>query len=292
MYWFLLVAGLPCGQVAAPSPTNPPRLLQSPAPADDGEPADDPDIGDVSGLSEVLEALIRTHLPNHYQDQKQWGKTKEVWSGVKVSLDGLRIDSERRHKRVNHGNWKRYRIDLRQPNEQLPLEVANVHETETHRLHFDITTTAPVHVWGEVAKWERGVKLGSISGEADAVVRFRGGFDLGIEFDTSKFPPDVVLRPSVTEAKIEMVSFRLQRLSHLDGPLVKHLGEGLRGVLDNKLERTNATLVAKLNHQIAKKRDKLRWSSSDWMQKKLGLASKEGLNTPRDDATTPTSLGK
>ncbi len=245
--------------VEAQQPTLPPA---------ESEP--DVDLSHVSGLSSVLEALIRAHLPNHYEDKKHWGKTKEVWSGVKVSLDGLRIDSERRLKRVNHGQWKRYRIDLTQPNERLALSVENVHETDAHRLHFDIVTNVPLHVLGEIAQWERGVKLASLSSEADATVRFQTGVDLAIEFDTRKLPPDVILRPTVTEARVQLLTFRLRRLGQFDGPLMKPLGQGLREVLEEKIEDTNANLVAKLNRQIAKKQDKLRLSAADWLERKFG----------------------
>lgn len=289
MTWLIVAWGLVCGQVdappavgGAPTPARSPRseqVIEAPEIGSVASSADGPedaaadaadDAANLAGLDDMIESLIRTHLPNRYEETKHWGKTKEVWSGVKVSLDGLRVDSERRLKRVNHGQWKRYRVDLLQPNEHLPLRVENVHETDAHRLHFDLVTTAPLHVTGEIAQWERGVKLGSLSSEADAIVRFRGGIDLGVEFDTKQFPPDVVLRPQVTEAHVELAAFRLRRVGQLEGPLMKPLGQGLREVLEEKLEDTNATLVAKLNRQIAKKQDKLRLSAADWWRRKFG----------------------
>lgn len=288
MNWLLLGCSLLLGQTDQPLDPFPPAFPAPPSAAGTprsvevidvqeksglpptGEPDDDVDLSGVAGLSGVLEALIRAHLPNHYENSKQWGKTKEVWSGVKFSRDGLRIDSQARHKLVNHGQWKRYHIDLTQPNDRLELAVDNVRETDAHQLHFEVTTRVPLHVRGEIAHWERGVKLGSLSSEAEALVHFQVGIDLGVEFDTKKLPPDVILRPVVTDARVQLAAFRLRRVGQFDGPLMKPLGQGLREVLDEKLEDTNANLVAKLNRQIAKKQDKLRLSAADWLAKKFG----------------------
>lgn len=232
--------------------------------------ADDVDLGDLSGLSGVLEALIRTHLPHEYESRKEWGKTKEVWSGVKVSLDGLRIDSERKRKRVNHGQWNRYRIELARPGERLALSVGDVRESDEHRLQFELSALAPLKVFTQVQQWERGVKLASVSSEAGAIVRFYGRFELGLEFDASKLPPDVILKPVVKEARVELVDLKLRRVSQFEGPFVRLAGDGLEQVVERRLAETNERLPERLNRQIAKKQDKLRLSAADWLAKKLG----------------------
>ena len=69
------------------------------------------------------------------------------------------------------------------------------------------------------------------------------------------------------DARIELVDFRLNRVSQLHGPLAKHLGEGLRETIDDHVAATNATLVEKLNRQIDKQRDRLRLAWTDALSK-------------------------
>src|SRR5436190_24072410 len=54
--------------------------------------------------------LLRDQLPPQYENWKKWGKTKEVWAGVKVEREGFKIETRRKKKIVNHGSWSMYRI--------------------------------------------------------------------------------------------------------------------------------------------------------------------------------------
>ena len=54
---------------------------------------------------------------------------------------------------------------------------------------------------------------------------------------------------------MKLDNFRLTRISDLRGSLVHELGDGLRHLIDDEL--TGPKLVAKLNHSIEKRRDRL-----------------------------------
>jgi hypothetical protein len=85
-----------------------------------------------------------------------------------------------------------------------------------------------------------------------------------------KVPPDIEFRPKVTAAHVELVSFRVHRISQIGGPMAKHLGNGLRELLEDKLRDYDDKLVEKINKQIEKQQSKLHISLQDWIATRVG----------------------
>lgn len=237
---------------------------------DDDEPVPDWDrpVQDSASAREFIRSLAASHIPAHYENMKQWGQKKRVTTGLKVSLDGLRVDSERRVKEVNDGTWKRYRIDRKPGEDSLQLVVERVEQRDDGTLHVDLACRAKLLVSGRVAQWERGVQLMSLGMEGDADVRLAAGCDIKVDLNPLRLPPDVIVRPTVTHAKLELLDFRMRRLGALDGPVARQLGEGLEEVLQDQIAHQNRNLAAKLNRQLNKKPDRLKFSFQDWASRK------------------------
>jgi len=214
-------------------------------------------------FQQLLTRIALANIPHTYEDEKEWGKTKEVWAGVKVWRDGFRIKTKRRKKEVNHGTWTRYQIRLADPERQFHVRLENVRKVTEGRIEFDAWLDAALKVSGRVSQWELGVQLISVSMEADARVRLRVRSNVGMELDPTKLPPDVGLAPIVTDAELQIVDFRLRRLSDLRGPLVKALSHRVREVLEDQIAKRRPALVKKINRQIDKNRDDLRLSLPD-----------------------------
>jgi hypothetical protein len=62
----------------------------------------------------------------------------------------------------------------------------------------------------------------------------------------------------VTNARLTLREFRLDRVSDAHGPLVAELGDGVKNLIEDDLQ--GAKLTAKLNRAIDKKRDRLEFS--------------------------------
>jgi hypothetical protein len=208
----------------------------------------------------LVAGLVRENLPDQFEDTRHWGQTKEVVTGLKIRHDGLRIQTKRRRDEVNHGSWKMYRVQVVNPDEQFRLRVDNVREAPDGRLAFEVETFAQLHAFGRWSQWQRGVQLISLSADADARVRIKADCRLGLHLDPVHLPPDVLLEPEVMQAEIQLVDFRLRKISDLRGPLVLKLGHALEDMLEDKLAERGHKLPEKLNRQIAKHRDKLRFS--------------------------------
>ena len=221
-------------------------------------------------LQELITDLARQVIPHEYKDEKKWGKTKEVVGGLYVKREGLRIKTHRTRKNVNHGTWTKYRIQLLDPDRQLQVRLERVRQLPNQRLAFQIVCTARLRTFGRLSQWQRGVQLISISAEADAEVELTIQCELGIYFDLSSVPPDLVLDPVVQDADLLVRDFRMRRISQLRGPVVKQLSASVREVLEDVVERRRNKLVARVNQQLDKHKDKLRLSLRDALESKWG----------------------
>lgn len=216
-------------------------------------------------LNSLLTALVIEIVPPEYEDRRKWGMQKKVWDGLKWSGSGLDVKVRKREKKVNDGSWKYYRITLVEPEKNLEVTISDFRKAENGRAAFDAVVKAKLHCFARLSQWESGIQLASFSVDADARAELRIQCELGIRIDSATLPPSVVLEPEVTGADLHLAKFKLQSISKLDGPLVHELGESLEDRVAKELEERSDKLVAKLNRSIAKNKDKLKLSLSDYL---------------------------
>lgn len=266
-------------------------VAQTPSPVPD-DPFDvrisKPDVGQVDleeappGTKTLLTTLLLNQLPENYQDTKKWGKTRKRWDGLHIKMDGLQIKTKRRWKEVKHGTWKRYEISLVDPEQHLEARVLNMRRLEKGKFRMDVVMSAKLNVYGRLQEWNNGIRLMSISSEAIADVTLTLGLQVATSLDPKKFPPDVIVRPQADAASLELTHFRLKRVSHADGPIVRELGDVLEHIVEDKLAERNKKLLEKVNRQIDKHEDDFRLSLHDVIKYKwLGI---EPQGEPDQDA--------
>ena len=176
------------------------------------------------------------NMSREHEDTRHWGQTTDVLDGWKVSVDGLKIRTKRRWKAVNHGTWKRYRITQVEPDRNLTLAIHDVHHLEDGRVAFRIELESKINCGARISKWEYGVRLASVSVTADADVLLSVSCVLATKLNLTRIPPDVILRPKVTDADITLQRFEVHQISKLDGKIAEELGRGLRKLVDAKIE--------------------------------------------------------
>lgn len=227
----------------------------------------------------MMQRIVRDNIPDKYVQDKDWGKTEKRWDGLQLRRRGfLRLSTKRRWKEVNHGVWKRYEIHQIDPDQHLTMRIENVHDARKGRVGFEVGLTSKLHVRGRRAQWAKGVQVYSISADADAYVEMRLWCVVGMKLDVRKFPPDVVMVPEVTRAKLNVTDFRLQSISKFDGPVVRQLSKSIHRVLEDKLAEQRHKLPKKINREIEKNEDKMRLSLSNFASTKwnsLTSASKD-----------------
>lgn len=232
------------------------------------------DANSLIRLQDVVTKVVQEHIPHTYEDKRKWGMTTRRWDGLHVQLKGLKLATKRRWKDVNHGNWTMYRVELLDPKEELAVRVNDVRESGDGRVAFDTSFTMRVHAFGRNSKWVKGVQLYSFSADANARLTLRIQGTIGMTMDVAKLPPDVLVDPMVTSAEVQLEEFDLYRVSDVGGEVAQQLGRGVRNLLNKKIEEQNQKLAGKLNRQIDKKRDRLRFSMSDLVKSKWSKMSK------------------
>ena len=218
-----------------------------------------------------LERMIRGNLPPTYDDDRKWGKQKEVWDGIKFRREGLKIETKRKKKLVNSGTWTRYSIKIVEPDELLHVQFRRLETLPDGKIAFSVIVDCALDVFGRLSQWVRDVQLISLSANADAACRLTIDGTVQFHLNPFKLPPDVGIMPHVDRAHIELTHYRVRRISQVGGDWAKHLGRGLRGVVDDKLADLNGKLVDKMNRQLDKHGDKLSFSTQDWIKSKLPL---------------------
>ena len=68
----------------------------------------------------------------------------------------------------------------------------------------------------------------------------------------------------MTGADVQLIGYRITRVSRLDGPIVRELGRTLKQLVKKKLDDQEPKIVEKANKQIEKNRDSLTLSLADF----------------------------
>jgi hypothetical protein len=226
-------------------------------------------LGDAPAQTQsLLRDIAIAAIPLEYENDKQWGKTKEVWNGVHLKMDGLKLKTQRKRKEVNQGTWKRQRISLVEPDKNLHIQIGELQELAPGRAAFQLTMSAKLDLFAQRQEWQRDIRLYSISAEATADVDLTVDFEMTTELDLDKMPPDLILQPEAKKAELRLGQFKLHRISKADGPIVREFGDGLEGIFRRYLTDNQDKLTEKLNKAITKNQDKMRVSVTEMVRPK------------------------
>ncbi len=218
-----------------------------------------------------LTNMVHDNLPPTYEDDRKWGLQKEVWDGVKFWRENGHLETKRRTKLVNSGTWTRYSIAIVEPDKNLHVIFNRLELLPDSRIAFEISVDCPLEVSGRLSQWARDVQVVSISADAEATCQLRIAGTVQFQMNVLKIPPDIKLKPHVDYAHVELTHYRVRRISQVGGDFAKVLGQGLRGVVDEKLADLNSKMADKINGQFDKHSQRLSFSTQDWLHSKFPL---------------------
>ena len=244
-----------------------PNPVKDPANSDANKKVHSVDAGE--SIDRILTKLALDAIPHTYTEDKNWGKQDERWDGIDWSRDGLRLKTRRKKKKVNHGTWRKYSAELIDPADEFSVQLKNLHKLDDGKTGFDVHITANLKIHARQSKWVKGVQLYSFSAEGDTQVRLVVSCELGVSMNITKFPPDLIFEPNVTNADLTVEEFRLDRISKAGGEVAQQATRAARKVLDKKIKEKERKLVDKLNGQLEKKKDKLKISVNDAIKSKF-----------------------
>ncbi len=194
--------------------------------------------GDLQELASWVRWLVLRNLPPNYEDNRKWGLHQEVFDGIRIRREGLKLETKRKKKSVKQGTWSRYYIEFVDPQERLEVEIQKLEYPKPGVIRVATQIVAPLKLFGRMSQWQRDIQLISLSANATATVEMNVACDIQVILNPLKVPPDVEFRPTVTAAQVKLRTFEVERISQLHGPLVDLLGKGIRQTLDQKLSIT------------------------------------------------------
>jgi hypothetical protein len=207
-----------------------------------------------TALAQVVSQMIAEAIPREYERKKDWGRTKEITTGLRSSGNFFKFDVHRTKSTVNDGVWKHYRATMVEPEKNLVVRIDNLRSLEAGKIAFTLFASTKLHGWGRAKVYERGVHLIALEAEADAKVSLWLDCQIALEAPASLLT-GIAVRPQVTSARMKLDQFQLTRISDVSGPIVEELGDGLKHLIEDELN--GPKLTAKLNHSIDKRRDQL-----------------------------------
>ena len=218
-----------------------------------------------------LSNLAVTRMPQHYEGDKDWGKQKKVWSGVKIRMDKGKLRTNRRHRQVNHGRWIQYSVKF--PKYQsISSTIDEVEPIPTSSslpnggLRIRSTTLAPMQFTARIQRWSLGIRLYSVTVDGQMEVELKAKSTVTIIPDYSEVPPAIVIDPHIETASLRLMRFEVDRVSHIGGDVAEAWGEILQEVIVKRVVTKNGDrLTEKLNRSIEKHRRDLRLSIVDWI---------------------------
>ena len=237
-----------------------------------------------SDLDRLITKLVLESIPHTFTDTKKWGQQAERFDGFKRERNGLKLRVSKRKKMVNHGEWKKYSVSLRNAEEKFAIAVNDMRELPNNSVGFNVEFLADLNVSGRQSKWVKGVQLYSLSANGHAQVRLRLAVELEIKTDRKTFPPDLLFMPKVTSADVHLDEFRIDRVGKAGGEFAQQLSRHVRPLLDEKIEKKEQGLVDKINKKLAAKQDRLRVPISKAVDSKWGKLSEKFLPDSVKDA--------
>ena len=240
-----------------------------------------PSLATLTGITpemvaQLVTPLIAEAVPREFEGQKDWGKTKDVTTGVAQRRQLLQVRHPPREERSERWRLEKIPLTLIEPDKNLELRIDNMHRLESGKYALTLFVAAKVHGWARAVVYEHGVHVISLEAEGDTSIRLWVDAEVGVEtVQSSTFIPGLELRPVVTDARLKFDDFKLTRISDVRGAVAKELGELLRKELQKKL--SGPKLVDRFNHALQKHPERLRLSPDMLL----------GKSTPKKPAASP-----
>ena len=223
---------------------------------------------EVEPVDAVLTQLILNHMPLDYLDEKKWGQQEKRWDGIQFRREGIKLETKRRWKQVNHGTWKKYHASLIDPEQKFSVVLTNLRNLADGKTAFDLNIKANLKLHARQAKWVKGVQLYSISADGTCHIQIKLSCQTQILLGLGHFPPDLIFRPQVVAATLAVDEFRIDRISKVGGEVAQQITKWVQDALHQKVQEQPHQLIVKLNAKIEQNHDELRLSLVEAMQSK------------------------
>jgi hypothetical protein len=212
---------------------------------------------DYTEFSRLIQKVVVSQLPKVYEGTSGWGQTIPIPD--RIRLRNLRtVVKVGDHLELPHGHWRKTRVWMDDPQRDLIIEVQDLKQIDPTTYHVKLEVDAPLRIEAEVQQWQRGLALADFTAKADADVTVLLECDVQIALDATKFPPEVKVKPTVTDVKPELNDLSVKELDGrrlkvaLSDDKAREIGSKLRGVIQDLLVSAESTIKERANEAIAR----------------------------------------
>lgn len=218
----------------------------------------------------LLKEILIDNLPRKYEEKPNWGKQVQIFDGFNVKGRGLKIKIEKKKKPVNHGLWQHYRAELSNPGEDLKVEIRDFVHRGGNRFTFTLFVIVKLDGYARFISYTNGIKLFSVDTDGKAEIHWTLNCEVFVTWHGT-WMPELEIKPHVLSSELYLRNYTMERFGHLDGNLIREIGDGLERVMRKMLTKQDPKLVEAANKAIAKaeKEGKLRFSAKQWLAMKI-----------------------
>ena len=230
-------------------------VVVPPAGADDPKPADPQ--RDYADFSRLIHKMVVKELPKEFEDKSGWGQMVPLTEKVRfpnLPRTRVRIGDKEGYP---DGLWKKFKVRISDPERDLKINVREFSKVNAKTFRLAVDSEVALAGEGEIQNWQKGVPLGKVSAKADALLGLGTVFDVGVTFDTKKFPPDLNIEPKLADLQINLKEFNLRRVANpttniaIEGEAAKSLGDEMKNSLRSLIKNSEADIKKRANEAIA-----------------------------------------
>ncbi len=168
-----------------------------------------PVVDEYADLSHFLRELAVKRIPKEFEDRSRWGQTIPVPD--KLRLPKLRTYvKENDEWRVPHGPWIELKGRIDDPKRDVVLTVKAFEQVDDKNFKLELEGGSPLDLHIHWQQWQKGLMLLAVQTDAQATVAFHAKVDVATQLLLTKFPPEVELKPKVSDLTVELQDFTLK----------------------------------------------------------------------------------
>jgi len=211
---------------------------------------------DYADFSRLIQKIVVKELPKEFVDRSGWGQMVPITE--KLLFPNLRRTVVRVGDKEGYPNglWKKFKVVIDDPANNLKINVREFSKLDPKTFHLVVDSEVALVGEGEVQNWQKGLPLGRVSAEADALVGLNMVFAIGVKLDTKKFPPELNIEPKLNDLQIELKEFNLRKVANprvniaLEGEAAKSIGDNLKDTLRSFIKSSEGDIKARANEAI------------------------------------------